>query len=231
MSKPVGHFDANRSAAHGLQTYCQLCQQRKYSAWASTFAGFSTRLHRDLTNNAHKKGERVSITREDLINLYARQKGRCALTGLALTHAFAPSAPRTGPGKAKKRRRRASATLHDRNAKVDRIDPALPYAPGNVQLVCTGVLAAKGDWKAADFVALCERVVARKNQKNGKNNVDASIVARMVLQQIFVKTLTGKTITLEVDPSDTIESVKSKIQDKEGIKFKWGPEKYSAECV
>jgi ubiquitin len=35
--------------------------------------------------------------------------------------------------------------------------------------------------------------------------------------QIFVKTLTGKTITLEVEAADTIESVKQKIQDKEGI--------------
>jgi ubiquitin C len=35
--------------------------------------------------------------------------------------------------------------------------------------------------------------------------------------QIFIKTLTGKTVTLEVSAEDSIENIKQKVQDKEGI--------------
>lgn len=43
------------------------------------------------------------------------------------------------------------------------------------------------------------------------------ISTQVQAMQIFVKTLTGKTITLEVEPNDSIDAIKAKIQEKEDI--------------
>ncbi len=223
IRKEIDCYDSDRSSSTGLQTYCQTCQTLKYSRWASTLEGFATRLYKDLENNAARRSIRVQINKEDILCLYHRQRGRCALSNMLLTHNYDPAKKGERPpptsatrrGEAKSRRRRGGLReSHMYNMSVDRKDPRRAYVQGNIQLVCNQINAVKWNMSETEFTDLCERVVRHK--KRVKYSLDAGIVATMAIQ-IFVKTLTGKTITLDVEPSSTIESIKQKIQDKEGI--------------
>ena len=119
-------------------------------------------------------------------------------------------------------------TADDGNSNVDSV--SLDSSDGRVHLHIFGNVTnnTTEDWNDIS-ISLCPSEVcllateAGKKSKTAKANIEAAAgsaddgYSSCGSMHIFVKTLTGKTITLDVDPSDTIMTMKAKIQDKEGI--------------
>lgn len=82
------------------------------------------------------------------------------------------------------------------------------------------------DWENVTMTFIANELELIKEKKGAEKAKAQAAKNKMVKKeeesglgsmQIFVKTLTGKTITLEVEPGNSIEEIKQKIQDKEGI--------------
>jgi len=149
-TKDISMFSSDRSATSGLQTYCKACQRIRGICWASTFGGYITRVFLWLQNNAKKRNLRVEITREDIAALYHEQEGKCALTGLQMTHVYSP----TEEGG----RRNERNENHLRNFSVDRKDSSGSYTKENIQLVCGIINTIKWDLPQHEFIFYCKAV-------------------------------------------------------------------------
>ena len=97
-----------------------------------------------LLTNKNNKEVIWDIEPEDLIEVWDRQKGNCALTDLYMTY------HKDGHGK------------KDLNASIDRIDPTIWYIPSNIQLVCSRVNILKHNLSEDLLYWWCKNIVEFK---------------------------------------------------------------------
>ena len=83
-----------------------------------------------------------NITCEDIIEIYYKQNGQCALSGVQMEY------------KRKGDRRKRNPF----NISIDRIDNDVGYIPSNIQLVAGIVNMMKGGWNQRDFLYMCDRI-------------------------------------------------------------------------
>ena len=109
---------------------CQQCvtlqRSRKTSATPESYLRV---LNGQLKSQRVKQGIQYDLTTEDVIDMWEMQDGKCALSGMLMTH------QRDGTYGDRKKK--------DFNASIDRINPNGPYVRGNAQLVANRVNTMK----------------------------------------------------------------------------------------
>ena len=133
QSKPVAEFSTTDSGKYRKRK-CRTCvQDNNRRTYSSSYQQYLMRVGYSLKHARKKQGFDWELESEDLIDLWQRQKGRCALTNVIMTH------HRDGGG---------SKAF---NASVDRINPEVGYLKENLQLVCYAVNMLKGSLAPDEF--------------------------------------------------------------------------------
>lgn len=99
--------------------------------------------------NSRKRPRSVKITEDMLKNIYEKQEGRCALTGIPFNQEIGGAKP-----------------------SLDRIDSSLGYIPENLQLVIRDINKIKREFPIGYFYALCKMFVDNYDLRNTNKGVD-----------------------------------------------------------
>ena len=107
-----------------------------------TLRTHALKLLRDARKRGKRKQVNMSLTVDDIILLYKKQRGRCALSGAALLCG-------------------AVSLCQNDAMSLDRCVPKRGYQMGNVQLLTRAVNNAKSTMLKKEFVAMCTNVANR----------------------------------------------------------------------
>lgn len=170
IEKPVSDFYFVKTREHWY-SYCKECQRLKERKIKEKFF-----VENGITVGQHKRTKdikgwftpmlgstKIRATRKNvvcdidinfLVELYNKQKGKCAITSWEMTTI-------SGEG------------YKDSNISIDRIDSTRGYIKDNIRLTCRGANAFKGTWNDNQLVELCIAILNNrgykiKNQKESK---------------------------------------------------------------
>eukprot|EP00899_Mesostigma_viride_P018600 jgi/Mesvir1/26741/Mv20517-RA.1 len=137
--KASGAFNNRSLRIHGPCRECRAEDNKKFKA---SKEGYFRHLIRNLAN-ARKKARRTphstSLFVRDLVDIWDSQGGKCAITGIGMTH---------GP----------DTEVPGRSAVIDLIDPTKEISKSNVRLVCRKVKRMKGSDDVESFRTFCALV-------------------------------------------------------------------------
>lgn len=130
----VSKFHSDKFNTDGLHSCCIKCQnQRKCTSYSKYPCAISLIL-KDARNNAKKRNIKFSIKFEDIDELYLKQDGKCAMTGIQMTYSYM-----------KVRQEDDHHIINPTNMSIDRIHNSGGYTKNNIQLVCAVVNRIKHD--------------------------------------------------------------------------------------
>jgi len=144
--KPAEKFAVGRRSVGGFRNLCKDCaaSAAKKNRHRSPKVLLGRRLT-DLRQRSKKRNEAVEIVLEDLIELYKKQHGFCALTGMPMSWSndgeHSNSAERRGT-----------------SISVDRIDSSIGYTKDNIRLVCERANKVKGNMDDGELYFWCRQI-------------------------------------------------------------------------
>lgn len=135
-------FCKEKRTNDGLESRCKDCKNKKRSERRSTLIGY--------IRNAVCRKDRSKLNYVDVLKLYHKQKGRCALSGIKMTHQY-------GEG------------LVPTNISIDRINKGIDggeYTIDNIRLLCVHVNMALNMWTDKEFIEMCQQIINNNRRNN-----------------------------------------------------------------
>lgn len=135
------HFNRSKKQQRGSRYdyYCKLCRDSVRLKSRSRLPNFIKMMHFELCKRSKKRQCEITVTADEIMSQWKRQRGRCALSGTVMTHASTS--------------RHVSVT--HTNTNIDRVSGQGAYDRENTQLICGYVVQAKHDISNEHFLRMC----------------------------------------------------------------------------